>query len=118
VVINPRIAIALRVTQGGWHFIRINADDMTVEEISVSHYLAFKEKLVSTEPGELIDRHGYDPFILEWDMKPFNAHQPKITLESSIGNGVSFLNKTLSAKMFGPSQNASGTQCMLDFLNA
>lgn len=54
--------------------------------------------------------------MLEVDTAPFTAHQPKITLASSIGNGVSFLNKNLSAKMFGPSQNAAGTQLMLDFL--
>ena len=27
------------------------------------------------------DRHGYDPFVLELDFKPFGAHQPKITLQ-------------------------------------
>lgn len=27
------------------------------------------------------DRHGYDPFTLELDMKPFGAHQPKISLQ-------------------------------------
>lgn len=117
VVISPRIALALRVGIGDWHYLRINADDMTVEEMSVSHYLAFKEKLALGENGDmLLDRHGYDPFVLEFDMKPFTSNQPKISLESSIGNGVSFLNKTLSAKMFGPAQNAAGTQQMLDFL--
>ena len=54
------------------------------------------------------DRHGYDPFVLELDLKPFGAHQPKITLQSHIGNGVSFLNKTLSAKLFSPNANAEG----------
>jgi sucrose synthase len=117
VVISPRIALALRAGIGEWHYLRINADDMTVEEMSVSHYLAFKEKLALSQDGySLLDRHGYDPFVLEFDMKPFTANQPKITLESSIGNGVAFLNKTLSAKMFGPAQNAAGTQQMLDFL--
>jgi hypothetical protein len=27
------------------------------------------------------DRHGYDPFVLELDTKPFAAHTPKITLQ-------------------------------------
>ena len=54
------------------------------------------------------DRHGYDPFVLELDLKPFGAHQPKISLQSHIGNGVSFLNKTLSAKLFSPTANAEG----------
>lgn len=29
------------------------------------------------------DRHGYDPFVLELDLKPFGVHQPKITLQVS-----------------------------------
>lgn len=31
----------------------------------------------------LADRHGYDPFVLELDLKPFGTHQPKITLQAS-----------------------------------
>jgi hypothetical protein len=46
--------------------------------------------------------------VLELDLKPFGAHQPKISLQSHIGNGVSFLNKTLSAKLFSPNANAEG----------
>ncbi|KAL4859385.1 Sucrose synthase 3 [Chlorella vulgaris] len=116
VVIAPRIAFALRPTMGEWYHIRINVEDMSVEEISASHYLAFKEKLVPADASELLDRHGYDPFVLELDLKPFGSHQPKITLQSHIGNGVSFLNKTLSAKLFSPAANAEGSQLMLDFL--
>jgi len=56
VVISPRIALALRVTMGDWHFIRINTDNMSVEEMSVAHYLAFKEKLAGTEEGELLGK--------------------------------------------------------------
>lgn len=54
------------------------------------------------------DRHGYDPFVLEIDMKPFNKMFPRLSMQSSIGQGVSFLNKHLSAKMFSPNQNAEG----------
>ncbi|GAB4822774.1 hypothetical protein N2152v2_009820 [Parachlorella kessleri] len=116
VVVAPRISFALRPTMGEWYYIRINVEDMTVEELTPAHYLAFKEKLVPNEPGELLDRHGYDPFVLEIDMKPFNRMFPRLTMQSSIGQGVSFLNKHLSAKMFSPNQNAEGSQLMLDFL--
>ncbi|KAL4421973.1 hypothetical protein ABPG77_010996 [Micractinium sp. CCAP 211/92] len=112
VVIAPRVAFALRPTMGEWYYVRISVDDMRVEEMTAAHYLAFKEKLVPMAE----DRHGYDPFVLELDLKPFGAHQPKITLQSHIGNGVSFLNKTLSAKLFSPNANAEGSQLMLDFL--
>ena len=36
--------------------------------------------LPATHPAA--DRHNYDPFVLEIDMKPFNANTPKITLQS------------------------------------
>ncbi len=54
VVIAPRIAFALRPTMGEWYHIRINVEDMSVEEISASHYLAFKEKLVPADASELL----------------------------------------------------------------
>jgi sucrose synthase len=64
----------------------------------------------------IADSDSYEPFILEWDMKPFTAHQPKISLQSSIGNGVDFLNKNLSMKMFGNGIDNPGMQSLLDFL--
>lgn len=111
--------MALRTGIGDWHYLRLNADDLSVEEMSVSHYLAFKEKLAAADDrnGDLPNRDSYDPFIFELDMAPFNAHQPKIKVETSIGQGVEFLNKTLSARMFGPAQSAEGIQSMLTFLN-
>lgn len=39
-------------------------------------------------------------FVLELDFEPFNASVPKPTLSKSIGNGVEFLNRHLSAKLF------------------
>ena len=114
VVIRPRIAFALRTNIGEWHYFRINAEDMNAEEMSVNHYLAFKEKLVSKYANP--DADVYQPFVLEWDMKPFTAHQPKITLQSSIGDGVSFLNKTLSLKVFGAGSSSSGIHSLLEFL--
>lgn len=39
-------------------------------------------------------------FVLELDFEPFNASFPRPTLSKSIGNGVEFLNRHLSAKLF------------------
>ena len=39
-------------------------------------------------------------FVLELDFEPFNASFPRSTLSKSIGNGVEFLNRHLSAKLF------------------
>lgn len=63
------------------------------------------------------ERDTYEPFVFEWDMEPFTSHQPKITLQSSIGDGVSFLNKTLSMKVFGSNGNSMpGLFSLLEFL--
>eukprot|EP00889_Picochlorum_renovo_P002551 jgi/Picre1/29581/NNA_004966.t1 len=114
VIIHPRIAFALRTGVGDWHYMRINVEEMIVEEMSATHYLAYKEKLVSRFSPE---RDLYEPFVFEWDMEPFTSHQPKITLQSSIGNGVSFLNKTLSMKVFGSNGNSMpGLFSLLEFL--
>lgn len=39
-------------------------------------------------------------FVLELDFEPFSASFPRPTLSKSIGNGVEFLNRHLSAKLF------------------
>ena len=116
VIIHPRIALALRPHIGEWKYIRINVEEMIAEEITSTHYLAFKEKLVSKYSSATSEI--YEPFVFEWDMEPFTDHQPKMTLQSSIGNGVSFLNKTLSMKVFGNSNGDSqvGLYYLLQFL--
>lgn len=38
--------------------------------------------------------------MLELDFEPFTASFPRPTLNKSIGNGVQFLNRHLSAKLF------------------
>ena len=39
-------------------------------------------------------------FVLELDFEPFSASFPRPTLSKYIGNGVEFLNRHLSAKLF------------------
>lgn len=58
VVSSPRIAFALRTNVGDWHYFRVNTEDMHVEDMSVNHYLAFKEKLVSKHGGASRARLG------------------------------------------------------------
>lgn len=52
-------------------------------------------------------------FVLELDFEPFTATFPKPTLSKSIGNGVEFLNRHLSAKLF---HDKESMQPLLDFL--
>ena len=52
-------------------------------------------------------------FVLELDFEPFTASFPRPTLSKSIGNGVEFLNRHLSAKMF---HDKESMRPLLDFL--
>lgn len=52
VVVYPRIALAFRLHVGSYRYIRLNVEDMLAEEITTSHYLAFKEKLADGLGGD------------------------------------------------------------------
>lgn len=56
-----------------------------------------------------------DNFVLELDFEPFNASFPRQTLSKSIGNGVQFLNRHLSSKMF---HDKESLHPLLDFLRS
>nr|CAD1827289.1 unnamed protein product [Ananas comosus var. bracteatus] len=107
IVIPPWVALAIRPRPGVWEYIRVNVSELAVEQLSVSEYLQFKEQLVngSTESN----------FELELDFEPFNASFPRPSLSKSIGNGVQFLNRHLSSKLF---QDKDCMYPLLNFLRA
>lgn len=49
---------------GEWHYFRVNTEEMNADEMSVNHYLAFKEKLVSKQPNFGEEAFCNDP----WDL--------------------------------------------------
>ncbi|KAF9688120.1 hypothetical protein SADUNF_Sadunf02G0164200 [Salix dunnii] len=105
IVLPPFVAVAIRPRPGVWEYVRVDVSQLSVEELSVSEYLRFKE--------ELVDGPSDDPFVLELDFEPFNASFPRPTRSSSIGNGVQFLNRQLSSNMF---RNKDSLEPLLDFL--
>lgn len=105
IVLPPFVAIAVRPRPGVWEYIRVNVYELSVEELTVSEYLMFKEELVDGKPE--------DSFVLELDFEPFNASFPRPNRSSSIGNGVQFLNRHLSSIMF---RNKDCLEPLLDFL--
>ncbi|KAK9139303.1 hypothetical protein Scep_008984 [Stephania cephalantha] len=107
IVSPPFVAIAIRPRPGVWEYVRVNVYELSVEQLSVSEYLKFKE--------ELVDHENNNNFILELDFEPFNATFPRPTRSSSIGNGVQFLNRHLSSIMF---RNKDCLEPLLDFLRA
>nr|ASU91340.1 Sucrose synthase [Juglans sigillata] len=106
IVLPPFVAIAIRPRPGVWEYVRVNVHELSVEQLSVSEYLHFKEDLVD-QPS--------DKFVLELDFEPFNANFPRPSRSSSIGNGVQFLNRHLSSIMF---RNKESLDPLLDFLRA
>ncbi|GAB2281644.1 Sucrose synthase 2 [Dionaea muscipula] len=104
IVMPPFIAIAVRPRPGVWEYVRVNVYELSVEQLTISEYLHFKEQLVDMSS---------DRYMLELDFEPFNATFPRPTRSSSIGNGVLFLNRQLSSVMF---RNKESLEPLLDFL--
>ncbi|KAI4379959.1 hypothetical protein MLD38_006195 [Melastoma candidum] len=92
IVLPPWVALAVRPRPGVWEYVRANVHALLLEPLLVNEYLQFKE--------ELVDGSTNGNFMLELDFEPFTASFPKPTLSKSIGNGVEFLNRHLSAKLF------------------
>lgn len=107
IILPPFVAIAIRPRPGVWEYVRVNVHELSVEQLTVSEYLQFKEQLV----GERFN----DPYVLELDFEPFNATFPRPSRSSSIGNGVQFLNRHLSSLLF---RNRDCLEPLLDFLRA
>nr|QCQ29556.1 sucrose synthase [Camellia fraterna] len=107
IVLPPWVALAIRLRPGVWEYIRVNINALVVEELSVPEYLHFKEELVEGP------RNGN--FVLELDFDPYTASFPRPTLSKSIRNGLEFLNRHLSAKMF---HDKESMHPLLEFLKA
>lgn len=46
-VLPPWVGFAVRPRPGIWEYVRINVEELTLEELSVSEYLSFKEQLAN-----------------------------------------------------------------------
>ncbi|GJM25267.1 MAG: sucrose synthase [Phycisphaerae bacterium] len=103
----PWIAISVRWRPGQWQFFRFHTEAVDVEEIEVSEFLAFKERLVDGQDSR-------DQWQLEVDLTPFNRGFPKLKESRSIGQGMSFLNRRLSSELFQTLDR--GDQRLLEFL--
>ena len=62
---EPWIYLAARVAIGKFRYFRIHSEEVEIDEIDVTDYLEFKERLVGYTPPT-------DEFLLELDMTPFN----------------------------------------------
>ncbi|KAE9621511.1 putative sucrose synthase [Lupinus albus] len=105
VVLPPFVALAIRPRAGVWEYLQVDVHSVVVDDLCAAQYLKFKE--------ELVDGSCNGNFVLELDFEPFNALSPRPTLNKSIGNGVEFLNRYLSAKLF---HDQESMKPLLEFL--
>lgn len=103
----PWLYLALRPAIAVWRYVRINVETMDADEVSVSEFLAFKERLVNHTD------HA-DEWLVEVDLEPFSREFMKLQEARSIGQGVEFLNRRLSGRLF--EQLGRGTEQLLGFL--
>ncbi|XP_020264275.1 sucrose synthase 2-like [Asparagus officinalis] len=96
IILPPWVALAIRPRPGVWEYVRVNVSELAVEELTVAEYLQFKEELADS---------SHENFVLEVDFEPFNASFPRPSLSKSIGNGVQFLNRHLSSKLFNDKES-------------
>ena len=93
IVIDGRIAMAVRLNVDRWRYLLFYREDVTVEKLTVEQFLEFKELAVEKSQVQ-------GDWILELDMKPFERGFPHMREKRSIGQGVAFLNRYLSSSVF------------------
>ncbi|QUS59469.1 sucrose synthase [Synechocystis sp. PCC 7339] len=111
IVIRPKIAQE--------EFYRLT-NALEVEAISVQEILAIRDRYVN-------HHHPADGKIFEIDFRPFYDYSPLIRDSKNIGNGVQYLNRFLSSKLFQDPQqwlselykflslhNYNGTQLLIN----
>ncbi len=107
VVHGPAVFLAVRTRVARWRYLLLHAEDLMSREISASDYLASKERLAGASFPQ-------DRWVLEVDLSPFEREFPKLTEARSIGQGVRFLNRHLSARIFA--EDGRGKQRLFEFL--
>ncbi|CAL5226213.1 g9052 [Coccomyxa viridis] len=93
------VALSLRPSYGKFMRFRICTDAMQVEFMDTTEFLKFKE----LHGAEVDAAEAY--WGVELDLEPFKAHFPMMTRPSSIGDGVRFLNRHLSSKLFSSKED-------------
>ncbi|XP_012568488.1 sucrose synthase 6-like [Cicer arietinum] len=106
VVDPPYVAFAIRPTPGVWEYVCVNSEDLSVEATTSTDYLKFKERIYD-------ENWANDENAFEADFGAFDFGSPKLTLSSSIGNGLYFISKLLTSKTTGKSAKL---QTIVDYL--
>ncbi|KAG2715262.1 hypothetical protein I3760_03G068700 [Carya illinoinensis] len=105
-VVPPHVAFAIRPNPGFWEFVSVSSDDLSVDAITTTDYLKFKEMVYD-------EKWANDENALEVDFTALDYPLPHLTLSSSIGNGLNFVAKFMTSKLSGKIENA---QPLVDYL--
>ncbi|KAL7135360.1 hypothetical protein ABFS83_11G089700 [Erythranthe nasuta] len=105
-VVPPNVAFAVRPSPGFWEYVKVSANDLSVEGISSTEYLKFKEMT-------MVETWAIDDNALEIDFGAMDFSMPHLTLSSSIGNGVDYVSKFLTSKI---NNNSPSAQSLVDYL--
>ncbi|HMA62650.1 MAG TPA: sucrose synthase [bacterium] len=89
----PWLFFAVRTDIGKWEYVKFNQENVRFRQIKVKEYLKFQENLIN-------GKTSLEDWPLEIDVSPFYKDFPKLREKTSIGKGVSFLNKHLSSRLF------------------
>lgn len=131
VVLPPYVAFAVRMNPGIWEYVKVHSEDLSVEGITPSEYLKFKETLYDEKWYAFLHQYNQsivrlvtsinwncvfrakDDNSLEVDFGALDLSTPHLTLPSSIGNGLQFISKFLSSKL---SDKPDSMKPLLDYL--
>ncbi|MBN1355668.1 sucrose synthase [bacterium] len=104
---DPWFSVAVRPRIGIWLFFRFHLEEMSCDEITAAEFLMVKESILDPDSGD-------GKLMLEVDLKPFNRDFPKMKEAKSIGQGMEFLNRYLSNRIF--KDLGKGHTRLFDFL--
>ncbi|KAI7741049.1 hypothetical protein M8C21_021793 [Ambrosia artemisiifolia] len=99
IVIPPYVILGLRANPGQWAYVKVNADDVTVQSLTPSQYLKFKESIYDQDWAK-------DENTLEIDFGAFDFGTPRLILPSSIGNGLGYISKFMTSRIGGDLDSA------------
>ncbi|KAE9596113.1 putative sucrose synthase [Lupinus albus] len=106
VVDPPYVAFGIRPNPGVWEFVKVSSEDLSVEAITSTDYLKFKERVYD-------EKWASDENAFEADFGAFDFPIPHLTLSSSIGNGLEFVSKFLTSRLSG---EYAKKQAIVDYL--
>ena len=110
VVLPPHVNLAVRTNPGIWEYIKVHSADLSAEQITPSQYLKCKEILITHHDHD----HDGDE-LLEVDFGALDdLSTPRLTLPSSIGNGMHLVSRFMSSKLAAP----GGMEPLLQYLLA